>query len=475
MPCRPSLPGERRVRSLSVAILLGWAFALATPLPAAAAPIDPFDEPSVARALPSVVYLEATYTGQLRDRSTGKAVTAEPVVQRRRCSGAVVSSDGFALTANGCIRPSDEVLVAGALSEYGRGLIAAGQLDGPRLDGFVAERTKLVEYSGAQPGTPPAVTLSGRPSATTPGASKAPPIPAELLPAGSAAERGVAVVRLRQANLPAIEIAERGPVRGDLVAILGYDRAGRDDDGPYVVRAKAVDVRPGGADRLRTSNAIGPYSRGGAVVDRAGRLVALLDAATEDGPTHELLDERLLTEAMTEGRITYRPGDLDVAYRDAVASYFDGEFSAAIGRFDDLLRRDPSFDAARTYRERAQRRLRTDGDAIENAADWLLYARSAVIGALIVGLFGVLGRRLKRRPAPPAGIGPPPAGAPGPSYVRTPPTLSPPASSASASDQTVVLSPLFLNGYGGQYQPRPDDTVILDSATATPLTPSPGS
>ncbi|WP_247657154.1 acyltransferase family protein [Micromonospora sp. U56] len=157
---------------------------------------------------------------------------------------------------------------------------------------------------------------------------------------------------------------------------------------------------------------------------------------------------------------------------------------------------DPGHVAARAYRQRAEERLRLDGDATENAANWWLYLLSAAGGVLVIGAVSFLRRALGGRlqpalsggPGPeavdaaPEGGGAAPEGVgaepPAREAVTPPDPVAPPATAApvpsSLADTVVLARP----GTGRTDAPVPSslaDTVVLvlpDLDRADPPAPS---
>lgn len=373
----------------TVAVLAGTAAGLALPAPAAAQPRYMPDEPAIALASPATVYLEERHTGYVRDAATGAALHAQPIEFERVCSGVVVNPDGYALTTSVCVRPSAEVVLVNALYKLGRTRIAAGELAGDRLDGFVTKLAGTTRFTGVLPDSPALVTLSARPGRQGPAGA------VTVVQALPAVQGNVALVKLDQPGLPALDLDPgHEPAPGAPVVIVGY--ASGDGAAP---RTRSVRISGrSGTNRLRVDGEVGAYSRGGAVVDPGGRLIAILDADTSapGSPVHDIIKASHITRLMKQAGVEARLGDTDRRYRDALDAYFSGRYSRAVAKFDDLLRVAPSHAAAREYRERARERLAVDGDATANHADWLMYAASAAGGVLVLAGIGAASRLLRR-------------------------------------------------------------------------------
>ncbi|MFG3302234.1 SGNH hydrolase domain-containing protein [Micromonospora chersina] len=484
------------------AVLLGTvAVGCAPAVPAAAVvPTYARNEPAVAVATPATAFLEARYAGYLRNTATGALVRPEQVVVVRRCSGAVVNPDGYVVTTTVCVQPSREVLLVNALYRLGRTLVQRNELPAERLDGFVAGLQGSTAFTGPRRGTAPTLRLTGQFGEATSGDAAVPAVAGAVTKALPAVDGNVALVKLRRGELPAVELAPAPDLRaGSSLDILGYalgESAG--DSGTYTVRNRTVEViGRTGTNRTGVSGQLGPDSRGGPVVDASGRLVALLDTDTsaEGEPIRDLIVAANIERILAQSGVDNRLGETDRAFRSALAVYFAGHYSQAIERFDGVLSRDPGHAAARAYRQRAQERLRLDGDVTENAATWWSYLLSAAGGALVIGAVTLGQRALRRRlrpagagpdtgpegvavpPPTPAEVGPPtpaPMAAPVPSSPEDTLVLTVPAArrteTPSSPDDTVVLA---LPGPDRTDEPSaPDDTLVLNLPAGAPGTPA---
>ncbi|WP_433316995.1 SGNH hydrolase domain-containing protein [Micromonospora chersina] len=460
---------------------------------AAAVPTYARNEPAVAVATPATVFLEARYVGYLRNTATGALVRPEQVVVVRRCSGAVVNPDGYVVTTTVCVQPSREVLLVNALYRLGRTLVQRNELPADRLDGFVADLQGSSAFTGARRGTAPALRLTGQFGAATSGDSSVAAVAGTVTKALPAVDGNVALVKLRRSGLPTVELAPDPDLRaGSTVDILGYALGeGTADSGTWTVRNRTVEViGRTGTNRTGVSGQIGPDSRGGPVVDAEGRLVALLDTdtAAEGEPIRDLIVAANIKRLLTQSGVDNRLSRTDRAFRSALAVYFAGHYSQAIARFDDVLTRDPGHAAARAYRQRAQERLRLDGDTTENAADWWSYLLSAAGGALVIGAV-TLGQRALRRRLQQAGVdGPGPDAGPAAVGTRGPAPLATTAAPAPPSPEDTLV--LTVPAAGRKHAPAPsspedtagpdrtdvpsatDDTLVLNLPEAGPGTPT---
>src|SRR5687768_11244762 len=181
---------RRRGTFATVVALLGTLMSVTLCVPAAAAPVLTYtrNEPAIAVTSPSVVYLEATYTGYLRDTKTGQLRSPDPVVVLRRCSGVVVSASGDVLTTTLCVQPADDIILVNALYRLGRDLATQGTIATDQLDGFVNSVRATSVFTGVWPGSKPDVRVLGQVDVATPELTTEPAIPGAIvatLPTGS--------------------------------------------------------------------------------------------------------------------------------------------------------------------------------------------------------------------------------------------------------------------------------------------------
>lgn len=474
MPAGTAL--ARRLAVLLGAVAIGCVAAV----PAAAVPTYVRNEPALAVATPSTVFLEARYVGYLRRTATGPLVSPEPVVVTRRCSGVVVNPAGYAVTTTVCIQPSREVLLVNALYRLGRDLVQRNRLPADGLDRFVAGLQGSATFTGTWRGTSPTLRLSGQSGVASSGDTSTPKVAAAVTDSLSPVDGNVALVRLSRPGVPAVELAPSPDLRpGSALDILGYAIDGTaGDSATYSVRNRAVEViGRTGTNRTGVSGQIGPDSRGGPAVDDQGRLVALLDTdtAAEGEPVRDLIATANIRRLLARSGVENRLSEADRAYRSALDAYFHGRYSEAIGRFDELLGQDPAHAGAQAYRQRAQERLRLDGDVAENAANWGLYLLSAAGGVLVVGAVTagqrLLGRRLRPAGATAAaGSGGVAASPVDPARVEPAQPSTGPESASPGVGSGSIEDTVVLPAVGADRAPPASmaDTVVLPAVGADP-------
>jgi hypothetical protein len=454
MPPRRALRRRLGASLLALATLFGSI--LAAPATAeAAAPTYGVDERAQAIASPSLVFLEVTYKGVVRDTRSGQPLEAGPKVISRRCTGFVVNPDGHVLTTGICVQPSHDIVRQMTFYSIGRARVAQGKLAANQLGGFVDGLMKTADFTGAQRGTQPESALHAQLNVATASQTGKPSIAGTVVAAQKPDDGNLALVKLDQGGLPAVEINRDVALgRGATAVILGFDTKDVDGDrGTYTIQAKLVDViTVENAEHQKVSEDVGPYSHGGMAVDNNGRVGAMLDAdgTVPERPNRALISPNLLTDFLGQNNVRNELADADRAYRRGLDAYFAGRYSTAIREFDAT----PSNLLANIYRRNASDRFAVEGDAVENSADWLGYGLSAAGGALVILLITLGWRYLTWRRRPGGSLAPVSSGPYAPvSGAGTFPMSGPPAPWPTSGGNGPTPAPYEGSGWGPQSGP----------------------
>jgi hypothetical protein len=346
--------------------------------------------------------VETTYTGYLKDRRTGAALSASPVVYNRRCSGVVVSSSGYVATTGRCVAPPADALRQAALFSLGQTMINDKKLDAAGLQKFVSDNMRTATYTGLAEGSEPDAQLRVQLGIPIAGATTSPAIAASVAVVQKNDEGNVAILKVDQANLPTLELdAEGSLAQGTKVLLLGFNLA---SGGAFTPRSASVQVigtgSKGTTNWRRLDGDVGPDSAGGPGVATNGHLVGLIDSdpAMTTTPNRALLDIASISAAMSQAGAANSLSESDKAYRRGLDSYFSGRYSAAIADFERVQRDQPSNKVAGNYRQAALDRMNIEQEPASLPV-WLIPAVvalvAAVLGGLIVAL--VLRRRARRR------------------------------------------------------------------------------
>jgi hypothetical protein len=420
----------RRVAWLAVLLAVAATGTVASP--AAAAPPYTSEERSLAIASPSLVYLETVYTGYLRNKTTNVPLLAEPVTYNRRCSGFVVNPDGVVVSTRVCVQPPDETIRQQALYVAGYVLIGEKKLDPGQLRAFVDSNLANSVFTGMAEDTPPAAQLFGQLNVATGAVTDKPAVAGRVLGASDPDQGNVAVVKLNQNNLPAVELDTKSSLDvGVSVLTLGFNTTDADERvGTYTPQSRSVQVTGQGARGkapfYKINEKLGTYSHGGLALDKDGRAIGMIDEdpGLPNNENRAIAKASAIPPLLTKLGVSNTLDANDKVYRSGLDAYFKGRYSAAINQLDQTTRNVPANHVARTYRELAADREKIEGEP-SGLPTWVLPVATGCGAALLAGILGLLigrrgraRRRVKpdlRRPAPPSY---PPA--PAPTYQPDP-------------------------------------------------------
>ncbi|MEU0153524.1 trypsin-like peptidase domain-containing protein [Micromonospora fulviviridis] len=344
-------------------------------------------ERAVAVASPSLVFIEAVFTGYLRDRASKAPLRAAPIVFNRRCTGFVVKGDGYVLTSSSCVKPDEEFARRIALDGAARMMVREGKLTAAQVQGYITANLEKTLFTGVDPGTEPSSQLYAQLTEAKGGSTDDKAVPAKVVAAQTAANGNVALVKLDRSNLPAVELDPGAAVtESGKLLILGF---GADDTdtraATYLPRAAEVRIagtgRRGAVSTWRLADDIGGTSYGGVAIDPAGRVIGMLDQdlARPDRANRVVLPPPAFTELLSRATVTPGLGDSDKLYREGLEAYFTGRLPAAVDRLAAVAEAAPENRMAEAYRQNAANRQQLEGDG--PAADAPAWARWLLAGA----------------------------------------------------------------------------------------------
>lgn len=495
-PCRAVDPGgQPRLRAalaLAAAALVGIissaAPALAAPdgAPAGSDPASAVTPEQQASALarPAVVYLEVYWTGWVRDPSDGSYFNGgDPIEVVTTCTGFNVNPDGYIATAGHCVDSGPEGAANMLISEVVDQLVDAGvDVDPAELYAYgLANWVVEGEVAGSPPDQQIFVQWGVAESGLTSGRVEQ----ARVVDYRPVSQGGVALLKIDESNLPALEVAPGTDVEiGSHMLAVGYPASAEgvtdatleptNKDG--TVSAKRTD---GGVPVYEVSAAATAGMSGGPAVDTQGRAIGLVSRAPagETQAFNFIAPSDALLELLARNGVANELGPVDTAYRKGLELFFAGHYRAASDQFDQALALMPSHQQAQEYKQKAAAAIAEGKDVpVEESkaagpAQKPKPARKtgssstvpiALAGLATVGGGGasllILARR-RRQPVPgpiPAGDGgpvlangdtwPAPSWPPSPEAVREPagagsqePTAGSNGASADGSELTVDL------------------------------------
>ncbi|PSK63773.1 hypothetical protein B0E53_04288 [Micromonospora sp. MH33] len=387
-------------------------FATAAPAASAAVPgLRPWtqaapysaEERALAIAAPSLVFVEASFTGMLRDAKSNAPISPTPVTFKRRCSGFVVNADGMVVTNGQCVRPTDDSARERALYTLGRILVDQKRLTAAGLDGYVRTKLATTRFTGTDPASPFTSQVSGQFNVARGDLAASPAVPGQVVRVLEPDAGNLAVVKLSQAKLPAVELGPaEGPGPGSVLLLLGYQTTDTAFRGArFTVESKVVQVTgtgdQGSVAVQRVNDDIGIYSHGGIAVDTAGRVVGVVDSdrAADGGANRALVPVSAATSLLGEAGVSNSLSDADRLYRTGLDAWFTGRSGTAVSHLAAVAEAEPTNLLAQAYRQSAADREKLAADEPNpSALPAVIFA--ALGGALVVGLLALLLRRRQR-------------------------------------------------------------------------------
>jgi hypothetical protein len=442
------------------AVLVAPSSAGATP------PQYTLEERTTAIVGPSLVYVEMVYTGYLRNKQTNEPLWPSPVVYNRACSGFVVNGDGHVLTTLPCVKPSDETVRLHALNALGRTMIADKKLDSKELDNFVKTNLGQTAFTGQDPATPAEARLFGQFEVATGGKTDSPAIPGKIVTTTESGTGNLALVKLEQGNLPAVELSQAAaPEQGAPLFLTAFATTDNDPrTGAFTAVTKSVKVigtgTRGESTVYRTNGDVGGASQGGMAVDSDGRVVGMIDSdlALSDRANRAIIQMPAITALLGTAGVSNTLSDNDKRYRRGLDAYFGGRYDTAISELGAVASSDPRNRTAQTYRQYALDRQKIEAETSPGTPSWLVPTIAAAGGALVVGLIALFIMLARRRRRPKVPFNPYPSSAP---LALPGPPVSPPA---SFSAPPYPVSPAPQPYAAAQPQPY---------AAVQPLSPAP--
>lgn len=410
-----------RTARIILATCLLWGTA-ATPALAQGAPEPTDSQRAGALIRPAIVYLETTYSGFVFDELGGVFNDGSPFEFKASCTGFVVNPSGYIATAGHCVDTGEArtQLLDLAIGSVIDAVVAADPtvtLEAQTEFGRLNYRTE-----GATPGSPIDRTVQVYTGSGTGSGLQGQVTNAEVIDVQAADKGDVALLKIAGSELPSVQLAPDGDVRqGTPVLSVGFPGS-RD----AVLDASLEPTFKDGQISSRTardgipiyevSAALLPGMSGGPTVGTDGRVYGVnsfiaLEAtgAKAEGLSFLATADRL-NDMLVRNNVKAELGPLDLTYREGLELHYDGEYSDAIARFDEVIGRAPSHRQAQEFKAEALRLRSQFGDA---GIPPLWYGvGGGVLALLILGGVGtmLLVRRRRARPAPAVPTGAYPAG-----------------------------------------------------------------
>jgi hypothetical protein len=403
-------------RSVTVAAV---ATALASPLlavfatadVAVAAPAYTLDERATAIASPSLVYLEVRVEGYLRVRTTGALVESTPVTVARPCSGFVVRSDGYLVTATHCIQPSQDSLRGAAAYLVANDLVKDKKLTTAAKAGYIQQLMSTTDFTGATAGATLTPKIYGQLFAGTGGLTDKPASAGQVVGSQPVTASDVALVKLDATGLPVAQLDTAAPSTNAHVVQIAFGTDNANATPPaYTVRTRSsvVEGRYGTSSPpiYKMDGDLGTAAYGGMVVNGDGHVIGMINADTKSkNRVNELITGASAVDGMlAKAGITNQQTATDQAYEAGLDAYYAGRYDDAIKDFDTVLAAEPGQKVAQDFLKQAQERRTIEGGsgtAGSGTPTWLLLVLAGLGGvlvtAVIVTVVTVIRRSRRRR------------------------------------------------------------------------------
>jgi serine protease Do len=400
-----------RLRRCAVRFALVVIAAGATLVPAGMAVAKPTFTPQAKAAAivePAVVYLEIQWEAWVRNSFSGQLLDPQSVSFVAQCTGFAVSNDGFIATAGHCVDPgragvAPEIFAALADRHAEAGTEAHRQAE-------VTDMMINAEITGPSVGEPAVRTVFAQRGAAKPGLHSGEAIPAQVVSLQPASAGDVALVKVEKSNQPMVTLSDSSdvPVGTDVLAI-GYPAAADSvSDATLEPSTRDGTISKAGTEKgaafFETSAAPTPGMIGGPVASLNGDVVGLVShGPSAENPAGNLLAaSSVISKELAKAGVDNQLGKIDRDFRGGLNDYYEGRYTAAIEKFDQVLAVVPSHAQAQEYRQQAIGLRTTEGDpapvdlgrpAIFGGAGLLL------VGAILLPILLVLRHRRRLGPA----------------------------------------------------------------------------
>lgn len=319
---------------------------------------------------PSVVYIETDWSAYVRVpkpsqlnffnwTNEGNAFT-----WTIRCSGFIVSPDGYIVTAGHCVDPGAEGARGQAIEIATAWLIDQGHAFAEDFDFWVQEGHLTWRVEGEESGSQPDRTVRAERGVSVSGLESGQPLATRLVDYKPLSEGDVALLKVEESGLPSLEIApSEGIDVGDSLLSVGFPGASDEvTDATYDATFKqgtvsAKKTREGGElPVFEISADVSGGMSGGPTVDASGRVIGVNSFGIASAPEFSkfISPSSLIQEMLSRNAVPTQLGPIDIAYRAGIDAYFAGNYTEAVKKFDEVLELDPAHQSAQEFKAKAR-------------------------------------------------------------------------------------------------------------------------
>jgi serine protease Do len=386
---------------------------------------------------PSVVYIDVTVVAWVNDGEDWLNDGA-PYEVSSHCSGTIINSTGYILTAGHCVDPDQfrGVFIDAGVEEWiengwnlnddGSEWLSPNELSAMGYDNWKVE--------GESPGSAADVELSVQLATSVSGLSGGRVMGARLVDFTSLKDGDVALIKVEQTDLPVTPVATTDPSVGADIVAVGFpasvdlvtdpDLNAAYKDG----RISQHRTRDGGTLPVwEISAAMSGGMSGGPTSNMEGEIVGVNSYGIEgeDQQFNFVSPAQLVREIASRNGVSLELDETSEAYRDGVIALNVGDHQEAIDSFDQVLATSPSHSKAAELKRIAEGQLaeappedptpvtddsgaRSEGAGFETGAAgqglsawaWATIAALAILILMVGGLSVVLVRTRKSNPGP---------------------------------------------------------------------------
>lgn len=412
------------LRTILVLLLTGLAALSVAPAGAQTVgqPTATPEEMAAATVRPSVVYLEQDWTAWVKiPRASslyfvGFANDGQPFTWTTRCSGFVVAPTGYVVTAGHCVDPGEEGARETALALAVQWLVQNGWAYQRDFAYWLNEAHLSWGVEGREKGNPADLAVWVQRGVAAGGLRTGEAFPARVVDYQPWSDGDVALLKIEETDLPAVLVAPSDEIDvGTPVLSVGYP--GSTDqvtDQTYDPTYKdgqinAEKTREGGLLPVyEMSAALSGGMSGGPTVNLQGEVVGVnsFNISGETEAFNFITPASLVREMLARNGVTNELGPIDEAYRAGLTALYEGDYAAAIERFDEVLGLSPTHQQAQELKVEATKALAEAPEpAAKPASDaaggsfpaWAIVAIGLAVLIVVIAVV-VLARR--RRPAP---------------------------------------------------------------------------
>jgi serine protease Do len=407
---------SQRLRAAFLVIVTAAAVGLSATAASAGTtpPVSTVQQRVDAMVEPSLVFISTTATGTVdvpwNDGSTKQFQVPASDGVGDYCSGAIVSDDGYILTAGHCFDPA----------EYNTPLIddiyqyLTQQQEIP--SGFAQSDAEDPQNGWQVETSTVSVTASVALMANSVSVGTATALPASVVQDESVDNGDVALLKVTLpsgTSLPALQMAAATPPVGTQIVSAGFpgsvtfnsDSSQATDLTPTFTTgstANSQTISGGSTPFTAVTSIIQQGMSGGPTVDMTGRIIGTNSQIESGGQGDESLSVATDTDHVLNFLATNDVNNVlsptDQEWRAGLADYWQGLYHEAAAKFNDVVNAQPNNPEAHTYYDKAvqDEPLETSGSPA-----WLIPLIAAVAVVLVaVGVVFILRRRHRPPSAP---------------------------------------------------------------------------